>query len=73
MATISFASTRSTLTRPLASVRQGLVAIVDILQLWQRRADERLWLGQMDDHMLKDIGLNRVDVMRESEKPFWQG
>ena len=72
MATISFASTRSTFKRPLAAVRQGFVAILDILLLWQRRADERTWLGQMDDHMLKDIGLNRVDVMRETGKPFWK-
>ena len=73
MATITFGLSRSSLTRPLASLRQGLVAIVEVLFLWQRRADERLWLGQLDDHMLKDVGLNRVDVAREAGKPFWKG
>lgn len=73
MATISFGLSRSSLFRPLATVRQGLVAIVDCLLTWQRRADERLWLGQMDDHMLKDIGLSKADVSRETEKPFWKG
>ncbi len=73
MATISYGKTYGTVSRPLATVRQGLVKIVDRLLVWQRRADERVSLGQMDDHMLKDIGLNRSDVMRESAKPFWKG
>ena len=63
MATISYGSTHGTFTRPLASVRQGLVAIVSLLHLWQRRADERLWLNQMDDAMLKDIGLGLLVTM----------
>lgn len=29
-------------------------------------------LARLDDVMLKDIGLNRVDIEREIEKPFWR-
>lgn len=72
MATISFGSTLGTVVRPLATLRQVVTGIVALLLLWQRRADERLWLAQMDDHMLKDIGLSRADIIHETDKPFWK-
>jgi uncharacterized protein YjiS (DUF1127 family) len=37
-----------------------------------RRHRSRLRLVELDDHMLKDIGLSRADVWRECSKPFWQ-
>lgn len=42
------------------------------LSLWWRRARERRELLQMSEHDLRDIGLTRVDVIREAEKPFWR-
>jgi uncharacterized protein YjiS (DUF1127 family) len=39
---------------------------------WQERAQERHALKRMDDRMLKDMGLTRADVFRETAKPFWQ-
>lgn len=48
----------------------GLMA--DVLWLWQQRSAERDRLLQMDDRLLKDIGLNRADADREGGKPFWQ-
>jgi uncharacterized protein YjiS (DUF1127 family) len=38
---------------------------------WQDRARQRRRLSELDDRMLKDIGLTRADVHREVEKPFW--
>ena len=38
---------------------------------WQERARQRYRLAELDDRMLKDIGLSRADVTREVEKPFW--
>ena len=38
---------------------------------WQERARQRYRLAELDDRMLKDIGLTRADVNREVEKPFW--
>lgn len=38
---------------------------------WQERARQRYRLAELDDRMLKDIGLARADVSREVGKPFW--
>ena len=48
----------------------GLMA--DVLWLWQQRSAERDRLLQMDNRLLKDIGLNRADADREGRKPFWR-
>jgi uncharacterized protein YjiS (DUF1127 family) len=43
-----------------------------ILLLWQRRANERHALAQLDDRLLRDLGLSRSEAARESRKPFWR-
>ncbi len=42
------------------------------LLLWQRRAATRRTMLLMSDHILKDVGLSRLDALREAEKPFWR-
>jgi uncharacterized protein YjiS (DUF1127 family) len=37
-----------------------------------RRARERRALADLDDRMLHDIGITRVEAIREAEKPFWK-
>ncbi len=39
---------------------------------WQERARQRHHLESLSDHMLRDIGLTRADVLAEVTKPFWQ-
>lgn len=39
---------------------------------WQERARQRQHLATLDDRLLKDIGLSRVDVARETSKAFWE-
>jgi uncharacterized protein YjiS (DUF1127 family) len=45
---------------------------IEILLLWQRRANERHALAQLDDKILRDLGLSRSEVARELRKPFWR-
>lgn len=45
---------------------------VDVVLAWMDRYRQRRALMKLDDRMLKDIGLNRLDVERETEKPFWR-
>jgi uncharacterized protein YjiS (DUF1127 family) len=39
---------------------------------WRERARGRHLLLQLDDRMLRDVGLSRSDVDRECNKHFWQ-
>jgi uncharacterized protein YjiS (DUF1127 family) len=42
-----------------------------ILVLWTQRARQRRDLRALDDRLLEDVGLTRVQVRRECAKPFW--
>jgi uncharacterized protein YjiS (DUF1127 family) len=39
---------------------------------WAERSRQRRQLATFDDHMLRDIGVSRADVMAETGKPFWR-
>ena len=32
---------------------------------------QRMRLDELDDHLLRDIGVDRTTARRESERPFW--
>jgi uncharacterized protein YjiS (DUF1127 family) len=44
----------------------------DLVLTWHERARQRRQLRTLNDHMLRDIGLTRADVLAESSKPFWR-
>ena len=46
----------------LARTRTVMVALIEIVFGWQRRAMERETLAAMDDRMLRDIGLERMHI-----------
>jgi len=46
--------------------------VLDRLACWQGRARMRRALGELDDRMLRDVGLSRLDVRAETAKPFWR-
>jgi uncharacterized protein YjiS (DUF1127 family) len=54
------------------SFARGLRRGAELLLVWYQRARERRQLECLSDHMLRDIGLSRADVMAEATKPFWQ-
>ena len=45
---------------------------IDHALLWAERARQRRQLAELDDYMLRDIGLTRADVASEIRKAFWQ-
>ncbi len=49
-----------------------LTNLVSQVVQWQERAWSRHLLRQLDDRMLRDVGLSRCDVDRECTKHFWQ-
>ncbi len=70
----------NTFSSPIGGLARGLggdlVAVLDrVLEtpfLWAERAAERRHLSELDDHLLKDIGLSRADLAHVAEKPFWR-
>ena len=55
----------------LTLVGDGLHA----LQFWMGRSRQRRQLGELaelNDYLLRDIGISREEAMREATKPFWR-
>ena len=48
---------------------QGLLGKVGAA--WRRRRSRNL-LSQLDDYMLRDIGVTRAEAQLEANKPFWR-
>lgn len=43
-----------------------------LLGLWRQRWRGRYELSAMNDRELRDLGVKRSDVLRETAKPFWR-
>ena len=56
----------------LARLAQGAGALIDLVLLWQERARQRRHLASLDDRLLRDIGISRLDAINEIDKPFWR-
>ena len=41
------------------------------LRLWCGRTRQRRQLRRLDDRLLRDIGIDRIAALHESERPFW--
>jgi uncharacterized protein YjiS (DUF1127 family) len=54
-----------------AALARSVARGIDQLLEWQDRARQRRQLAALEGHILKDLGLSRADVARESGKPFW--
>ena len=55
--------------RQLSGVLSGARAT---LREWRGRKNGRLELARLDERILRDIGLTRVDAEYEINKPFWR-
>ncbi len=55
-----------------ATFGRRMASLLRYILTWSERVRQRRALLALDDWVLKDIGLSRADVMRESDKPFWQ-
>lgn len=38
---------------------------------WVERFEQRRTLAELDDRMLRDIGVTKGEAMREADKRFW--
>lgn len=53
------------LVRPVAT-------LAEMAMVWSERRRQRNALMSLDDHLLKDIGVSRLDAEMEGVKPFWR-
>ena len=53
-------------------IRSAFFQFLEVIWNWRARIRSRRELAQFDDHVLKDIGMSRADVFRETSKPFWR-
>jgi uncharacterized protein YjiS (DUF1127 family) len=53
-------------------LRAALQQAMRVVGSWRQRARSRRRLLELDDHMLKDIGLTRGERFLEISKPFWR-
>ena len=54
-----------------AAIANRYLRISEAASMWQARLRQRRELQELSDHVLKDIGMSRCDVFRESTKYFW--
>ena len=45
--------------------------VLALCRHWRQRVQERAELCRLDDRALRDLGITRVDAMKEADKPFW--
>ncbi|MEO1090333.1 MAG: DUF1127 domain-containing protein [Pseudomonadota bacterium] len=45
--------------------------LLTAVRTWYIRSKQRRALAELDDRMLRDLGLTRHDVLKEAAKPFW--
>jgi uncharacterized protein YjiS (DUF1127 family) len=67
-----FSLTREAPTNFWRGLLRAPVKAIDLVLLWQERASQRTHLASLDNHALRDIGLSRADVERETSLPFWR-
>jgi uncharacterized protein YjiS (DUF1127 family) len=46
--------------------------VVRTVLLWMERSRQRRALAELDDRLLRDIGLTRDEARRECANPFWK-
>jgi uncharacterized protein YjiS (DUF1127 family) len=54
------------------TVRRLLADLSETLGDWIERAQTRRALAELDERLLRDVGLTTEQARRESSMPFWQ-
>jgi len=49
-----------------------VAAVLAPIARWIERSRQRRALASLSDHELRDIGITRIEAVREAEKPFWR-
>ena len=66
------ATGRSRPLSPRAVLQAAVHSLARTLATWQARNELRARLRGMPGYLLRDIGLDADDVVKEIRKPFWR-
>ena len=63
--------------RPLVDIYQSSswlewTALLNTWLWWSERSRQRADLRDLDEHLLKDIGITRQQALDEANRPFWK-
>ena len=47
-------------------------AAIDHVRVWRERVRSRQALLRLDDHMLRDLGIDRATAQYKGSRPFWR-
>jgi uncharacterized protein YjiS (DUF1127 family) len=72
METIQRGSAWEALAQIRAMAAASVKLPIQIALIWIERARSRRLLAQIDDRMMRDIGVSRAEIMVETSKPFWR-
>ena len=50
----------------------GVIALGNAARRWYRRHRDLRHVMELEDYLLRDVGLTREAVMRASSEPFWR-
>ncbi|ANT59259.1 MULTISPECIES: DUF1127 domain-containing protein [Roseobacteraceae] len=59
--------------RPLPPFAAIALRVAVVTAKWSERRHTRRALLELDDHLLRDVGLERTAALREARRKFWQG
>lgn len=54
------------------SVDAAMASVKSVVRVWARRSQDRRYLASLNQHMLRDIGLEPHEIQAEISKPFWK-
>jgi uncharacterized protein YjiS (DUF1127 family) len=54
------------------SLRVALARTGALLRAWIARSRQRRALADLDDRLLRDVGIDRAAARREIDKPIWR-
>lgn len=63
---------QSWLRQGLATAPMPLLKLLAQILVRYQRQRQRICLARLDDRMLRDMGISRIEAERESGKPFWR-
>jgi uncharacterized protein YjiS (DUF1127 family) len=58
--------------RRLSTNRFSIGEFLTVIGMWRARARSRRHLLRLNEHQLRDIGIDRAEAAREASKPFWR-